>query len=100
MHGSELRQTIDLHNAVARSTDPQTSHDAAAVATRKLQKLERLIITQINKYEWTGLTTKELSEFTGVARDSLSPRMKRLVADGKIRRSDERRDRAAVYYRP
>lgn len=71
----------------ARSTDPQTSHDAAV--TINMAALEQTVFDAISAAG--GLTTHELSERLSLSLVSVSPRMRPLCRKGKIMDSGERR---------
>lgn len=74
-----------LSLALARRTDPVTSHAAAAVVDART--LEALIVDTLRRHG--PRTTAELADLTGASLVSVSPRMKPLaergivVADGK-----------------
>lgn len=66
-----------MNTAVARRTDPDTSHAAAKVVN--VNKLQMVILEQLNEYSQIGLTITEIATSVDKPRDSLSPRMKFLV---------------------
>ena len=78
--------TPTLPAALARATDPQTSHEAAAEVD--VAKLEAVVVARLGH---GPATTSELSERTGIPRDSLSPRMPSLRRYGLIVDSGQRR---------
>ena len=76
-------------HGLARRTDPDTSK-AAAMAV-KVNRLERVILIYLREYSQVGLTTSDIASMARIPRDSLSPRMKRLVQLQLIVDSGERR---------
>lgn len=76
--------------ALSRNSDPITSDEAADVVQPHLEHLERSIVKML-KYWPSGLTTQELASSMDTARDSISPRMKRLEGKGLIIRDGTRR---------
>lgn len=72
----------DAQDALARGTDPETSHIAAAsVDTERMQALVLSALRVLG-----SSTTEEISDYLDLRRDSVSPRMKPLVMAGKIER--------------
>lgn len=83
--------------AVARSTDPKTSHEAAQRVDTG--KLETLVLLALQRASTRGATTKELAATLQVERVSISPRMKPLEDKHLIRRAKfEKRDGGVVWY--
>jgi hypothetical protein len=87
----------------ARLTDPATSHAAAEASKPKRVSWtlrERILIAMNGgHYEprpqgWTG---HELAEHLKVPLNSITPRFKELVDEGKIKDSGERRERQIVW---
>ncbi len=72
----------------ARSSDPVTSQEAAGQLD--LNRLEQATLEALRRSA-CGLTTHEIAEETGRERDSISPRMKRLVKAGLVCDSGEKR---------
>lgn len=70
-----------------RNTDPQTSRNAAQ--TVDLNALEQLTLDALREHG--PMTTHEIAAKVGRERDSISPRMKKLVAAKLVRDSGERR---------
>ena len=70
-----------------RSTDPETSR--AAAESLDLPSLEGVALAAIIKEG--PMTTFEIAAVSGLERDSISPRMKNLVARGLVRDSGEKR---------
>lgn len=84
-----------------RRTDPATSK-AAAYAVN-LNALERLVVEALRDNP-EGLTTAEIASTKGVERDSISPRIPRLVKAGIVydsgsKRVPEGRRRAAIIWK-
>ncbi len=80
--------------ALARSTDPQSSHDAARSVDTST--LEALVLDVLAAYP-AGLTSKELARITGEDRVTLSPRLRPLVRKGLARETNTRRGRSIVW---
>lgn len=66
-----------MDQARARATDPATSHEAAAKV--RVSKRERQILTWLSMVP-DGMTASSIAFKLNVGRDSVSPRMKGLVA--------------------
>ena len=78
---------MDMDNARARTTDPATSHAAAALVDTN--SVADRILSALKAAE-DGLTTYELAEATGLARVSVSPSMKPMEIKGFIHRAGTR----------
>ena len=85
---------ISLFNAMARRTDPDTSHIAAL--TVDANRLEKLVVSALMQYP-KGCTVKEISVILDIDKWSISPRMKPLEGKGLVERTTERRDRSIVW---
>ena len=85
---------ISLFNAMARRTDPDTSHIAAL--TVDANRLEKLVVSALMQYP-NGCTVKEISVILDIDKWSISPRMKPLEGKGLVERTAERRDRSIVW---
>ena len=85
---------ISLFNAMARRTDPDTSHIAAL--TVDANRLEKLVVSALTQYP-NGCTVKEISVSLDIDKWSISPRMKPLEGKGLVERTTERRDRSIVW---
>lgn len=74
-------------DAKARSTDPQTSHDAAdaMLASGKAARLERAVLECLHR-ENRRMTTPEIAEAIDMHLWSISPRMAPLARKGFIAR--------------
>lgn len=79
--------------ALARITDPATSH--AAAESVKVTDMEARILTDLEIHG--GSTCKEIAARLNCGRDSVSPRMKRLLSAGRITEGG-RRDKQTVYH--
>ena len=80
---------IDLFSpALARRSDPETSHQAAA---KVMTEAIAAIILAILRHAKGGLTATEISELTGIERDTVSPRLPELVRAKLIRDSGRKR---------
>lgn len=73
----------------ARTTDPTTSHVAAA-SIRQANHMETVVLDAIAASP-NGLTNHELVEATGLAWNSCTPRIRPLVRKGLVRDSGIRR---------
>ena len=80
-----MNETPDLF-ARARTTDPATSHEAAARATSAVPGLRAAIVEALRR-EPHGLTSRQLAERTGRDLVSISPRLKPMVSDGIVLRA-------------
>ena len=74
--------------ALARRSDPETSHEAAKAvhATDIATEILAVICSSTD-----GLTATEISERTGIERDTVSPRLPELVRARLIRDSGRKR---------
>ena len=81
-----------LTRALSRNSDPITSDRAAE--TVHVEKVEGIILLHLRNWP-AGLTCIELAHSTGLARDSISPRMVKLEEKGLIYRDGTRRVRGA-----
>ena len=79
-----------LTRALSRNSDPMTSDLAAE--TVQVERVEGVIVTHLRSWP-AGLTCIELAHSTGLARDSISPRMVKLEEKGLIYRDGTRRVR-------
>jgi len=65
----------------ARHTDPSTSHRAAP-EDDALTRLQMLVVECLEQHP-SGLTVPEIATILSLPRDTVSPRMKTLVAQGR-----------------
>lgn len=80
---------IDLFSpALARRSDPSTSHNAAAKVS--VNEIAAQCLDAIRAAP-EGLTATEISERTGIERDTVSPRLPELVRARLIRDSGRKR---------
>jgi len=85
-----LPPSVRIEQAVARASDPQTSQDAAARASRQAGKIADLIIQHLDGLEKVrgvptqGLTGHQLAERTGIPLNSITPRFAQLRRKGLI----------------
>ena len=78
--------------ARARASDPDTSKAAAAsLGTEALDRLSAIVLGCLNASGESGCTTVDIASITGIARDTLTPRMPGLVKKGLVYDSGERR---------
>lgn len=78
-----------MTEALARSTDPETSHAAAALVN--VNHMEFCVLMVLSKNIIIGLTCSEVAVKANYPRDSISPRMKGLVAKKYVEASKEKR---------
>jgi hypothetical protein len=77
--------------AMARPTDPDTSHDAAASLSKPdISRLKQMIIDSLQA-DGKGQITHEMARDCDIGRDTFSPRMKSLVAKGLVYDTGRRR---------
>lgn len=76
-----------METALARTTDPATSHEAAS--SIDVSRMETLVHSTLRAFG--PQTCSEIADRLGVARDSVSPRMKRLVEKKLAEDTGERR---------
>ena len=81
-------------DALARRTDPDTSHVAAL--TVDANRLERLVAALLQEHP-DGLIVKEIASLLDIDKWSISPRMKPLEEKGLVQRTADRRDRSIVW---
>lgn len=75
----------DLFTALARKTDPETSHAAAkSLDDEHIARLEREVARAIQERGGRGATWDELHTLTGIDKASISPRFKPLRDKGII----------------
>lgn len=79
----------------ARSSDSDTSHDAAKAAVSRKADRERAAITEAIKDVWhgNGLTAREVASFTGI--DYIT--VQRRISECGLTKTTERRDGCAVW---
>ena len=81
-------------DALARRTDPDTSHVAAL--TVDANRLEGLVVALLERHP-DGLIVKEIAVLLDIDKWSISPRMKPLEEKGLVQRTADRRDRSIVW---
>lgn len=77
-------------NALSRSTDPTTSHQAAFQFDPSVTKTEKLILDELRGFGRGGMTTHALAAVLGLELVTVSPRMKPLRDKGLVRDSGRR----------
>jgi hypothetical protein len=80
----------------ARTTDPETSHEAAARVAPHVAQLDNQVHASLSEVPG-GMTTRELADRSGIERVSVSPRMKPMEIAGRVERTSERRDGGIVW---
>lgn len=82
---------LDVRTPAARSTDPGTSHEAAAhvTLTGARAKQQALAVSAVEQYP--GLTSLELARRTSMDRYVLARRLPECEEGGAVRRGQERR---------
>lgn len=82
----------EFGDAFARATDPATSHAAAAaVEGEHANRMEKLVLVELRKYREMGLTNHQLVAATGIAWNTITPRVRPLVNKGLVLDSGLRR---------
>ena len=81
-------------DALARRSDPDTSHVAAL--TVDANRLEGLVVALLERNP-DGLIVKEIASLLDIDKWSISPRMKPLEEKGLVQRTADRRDRSIVW---
>lgn len=81
--------------ALVRSTDPPTSREAAAVVSADITNLEGYVVRAL--IERGPSTDKEIADWLGRERVTVSPRMAPLRRKGVIEKTGEIRDGCAVH---
>lgn len=85
---------IQMEMALARRTDPGTSHVAAARVD--VPKAERQVLNALATLGGKGINN-EIAEVLDLRVNATSPRMKPLEKKGLVRRTEYRRDRQIVW---
>lgn len=89
---------MNLHpwRGLARTTDPETSHEAAKI---EVNNLEAIVLEEFRKAR-KGLTAEELSrKIPGVPLNSLTPRLAPLVRRGLLLPTGRRQVSSGRYQR-
>ena len=85
-----MNSLFDPVPAQARDSDPVTSHEAAASLTESdVGRLYSLILNVLRRCP-TGLTVPEIAERVQLPRDTVSPRMRPMQADGLVHATGKR----------
>jgi hypothetical protein len=79
-----------MTHALARSSDPTTSHQAAFEFDAKVTAIERRILDELKGLGRGGMTTHALAAVLGLELVTVSPRMKPLLNKGLVRDSGRR----------
>jgi hypothetical protein len=74
-----------FERALARRSDPQTSHDAADTVTPSLTHLEQMVYAALKNAWFHGLTIDELVTVTHLEKVTVSPRLRPLCEKGLVR---------------
>jgi hypothetical protein len=80
---------FDFSQALARHSDPSTSHLAAALVN--VEDRERVILDALREVGSRGATCNELGAILQLPRDSVSPRMRPMVKKNWVKDSGMRR---------
>lgn len=72
--------------ALARNTDPQTSHDAAADVQDRVSRAEALVLRALHSQ--APLIWDEIAEITGLRPGTVSPRFAPMIRKGLIERRE------------
>jgi hypothetical protein len=76
-----------MSHALARSTDPTTSHQAAFDFDPLVSGIEQRIVNHLRSLVRGGMTTHALAAVLGLELVTVSPRMKRLSEKNLVRDS-------------
>jgi predicted ArsR family transcriptional regulator len=76
--------------ALARSSDPTTSHQAAFEFDAKVTAIEQRILDELRGLGRGGLTSHALAAVLGLELVTVSPRLRPLVTKGLVRDSGRR----------
>lgn len=76
-----------MTHALARSTDPTTSHQAAFEFDPAVTKIEQRILGELRSLGRGGMTTHALAAVLDLGLVTVSPRMKPLEGKGLVRKS-------------
>lgn len=77
-----IENLFDWSEAHARTTDPQTSHDAAqSIEGDPATRIEKIILNALEN-SIDGLTTHEIVDATGIAYATVTPRLKPMRKKG------------------
>lgn len=79
-------------SALARSTDPATSHQAAFTFDAVAETIQQRILAELRGLGRGGMTTHALAAVLSLELVTVSPRMKPLVTAGLVRDSGRRSD--------
>jgi DNA-binding MarR family transcriptional regulator len=90
---------FDLSRPLARTTDPDTSHDAARRIEPVVGGLERRVLEALRGMArpCSGLTVPEIAAATGIDKWSVSPRMKPLEDKGFVARLAKKRNGMTIW---
>lgn len=80
----ETEKPNENGDAFARREDPDTSHEAAKHMRGKRSAILKFKACEHLARAPDGLTASEIADRAGCARDSMSPRMKDLVKEGRV----------------
>jgi predicted transcriptional regulator len=70
-----------MNRALARHTDPSTSHDAAESVN--VTALEQIVLNALKQHH-EGATTEQLSDWLALSLVTISPRIRPLVRKGLV----------------
>jgi DNA-binding IclR family transcriptional regulator len=87
------RPTLPMSDAVARHSDPETSH--AAAESVDTAALERFVLEALRERP-DGATSEELADETGLSLVTISPRLKPLEGKNLAVRDGKRKNRSGV----
>jgi hypothetical protein len=81
-------------NALARNSNPATSHAAASAISGSLPELEKKVFNAITSAGSLGMTLDEITQATGLDKVTASPRMRPLCNKGLVVENGTRPGRA------
>jgi predicted transcriptional regulator len=82
-----------MSDALARNADPATAHEAADKVDVQARETDVIVALVMHG----PMNAKEIAAKIGRDRDSISPRMKGLIAKGLVELTGEKRDGQQVY---
>jgi len=86
---SDIQREIERAKPLSRSTDPETSHDAAWHVVKRLGEIQRWVLKIVE--EWPGSTASELADAKGIGDPrQINRRLPELEEQGRVRRGEAR----------
>lgn len=82
---------VYVPTAFARTSDPQTSKDAATSVDEALPHLEQLVLGALKRVGDDGMTVDELVEELKIDKVTVSPRLRPLCDKGHVKAAEAKR---------